>query len=134
MSLISTGSISLDSTYKKSTEQFLMPYSFFLCSQNQAGSDLSKFEEDSDGEEHYEDVKDEDVKDEDVNDEDVKDEDEDCEEDSKKDKNNTSTEVKSQQQRQCCGSMKFWLRIRIRGSIPLTNGSGCRFGCFYFRQ
>ncbi len=31
---------------------------------------------------------------------------------------------------QCCGSMKFWngsgsgFRIRIRGSIPLTNGSG----------
>jgi hypothetical protein len=51
-----------------------------LCSQNQAGSDLSKFEEDSDGEEHYEDVKDED---------------ESGEEDSDKDKSNTSTEVTS---------------------------------------
>jgi hypothetical protein len=61
-----------------------------LCSQNQAGSDLSKFEEDSDGEEHYEDVKDEDVKD-----GDVKYEDESDEEDSDNDKSNTSTEVKS---------------------------------------
>jgi hypothetical protein len=29
---------------------------------------------------------------------------------------------------QCCGSMTFWgwirIRIRIRGSMPLTNGSG----------
>jgi hypothetical protein len=24
----------------------------------------------------------------------------------------------------CCGSMTFFMRIRIRGSIPLTNGSG----------
>ncbi len=24
--------------------------------------------------------------------------------------------------KQCCGSMTFW--IRIRGSVPLTNGSG----------
>jgi hypothetical protein len=55
----------------------------FLCSQNQAGSDLSKFEEDSDGEEHYEDVKDEDVTDEDEGDE----------EDSDKDKSSTSPEV-----------------------------------------
>jgi hypothetical protein len=57
----------------------------FLCSQNQVGSDLSKFEEDSDGEEHYEDVKDEDVKD----------EVESGEEDSDKDKSSTSIEVTS---------------------------------------
>jgi hypothetical protein len=25
---------------------------------------------------------------------------------------------------QCCGSMTFWGWIRIRGSMPLTNGSG----------
>jgi hypothetical protein len=34
---------------------------------------------------------------------------------------------------QCCGSMTFWcgsVQIRIRGSMPLINGSGS----FYFRH
>ncbi len=39
---------------------------------------------------------------------------------------------------ECCGSMKFLVRIRIQicGSIPLTNGSGsgCWSGPCYFRQ
>jgi len=37
---------------------------------------------------------------------------------------------------QCCGSVLVW--IRIRGSMPLTNGSGfgsvCGFGSFYFHH
>ncbi len=73
-----------DLNYVKKPRKFRKPCSIFLCSQNQAGSDLSKFEEDSDDEEHYEDVKDEDVKDEDVKDGDVKDKDEGDEEDSDK--------------------------------------------------
>jgi hypothetical protein len=35
---------------------------------------------------------------------------------------------------QCCGSMTFWIRIWIRGSMPLTNGSGCGSGSSYFRH
>jgi hypothetical protein len=34
--------------------------------------------------------------------------------------------------KQCCGSMTFWGRIRIRGSMPLTNGSGS--GSCFFRH
>ncbi len=33
---------------------------------------------------------------------------------------------------QCCGSMTFLGWIRIRGSMPLTNGSG--FGSCFFRH
>jgi hypothetical protein len=29
---------------------------------------------------------------------------------------------------QCCGSMTFWVWIRIRGAMPLTNGSG---SCYF---
>ncbi len=39
--------------------------------------------------------------------------------------------------KQCSGSMGFfvwWIRIRIRGSMPLTNGSGCGSGSCYFRH
>ncbi len=32
---------------------------------------------------------------------------------------------------QCCGSMTFWCGS---GSLPLTNGSGCGCGSFYFHQ
>ncbi len=37
---------------------------------------------------------------------------------------------------QCCGSMTFfvWIRIRIRRSMPLTNGSGSGCGPFYFHH
>ncbi len=35
--------------------------------------------------------------------------------------------------KQCCGSMTFWIRIRIqiRESMPLTNGSGSGSCCFH---
>jgi hypothetical protein len=32
---------------------------------------------------------------------------------------------------QCCVSVTFWVQIRIRRSVPLTNGSGS--GSYYFR-
>jgi hypothetical protein len=36
--------------------------------------------------------------------------------------------------RQCCGSVTFLVQIRIRGSVPQTNGSGSGSGSCYFRQ
>ncbi len=38
----------------------------------------------------------------------------------------------SLQGKQCCGSMIFWcrFRIRIRGSMPMTNGSGS-WSCYF---
>ncbi len=35
---------------------------------------------------------------------------------------------------QCCGSLTYWVRIRIRESVPLTNGFGSASGSWYFRQ
>jgi hypothetical protein len=33
-----------------------------------------------------------------------------------------------------CGSVTFWFRFRIRGSVPLTNGYGFGSGSCYFCQ